>query len=152
MRSKLRGIQPVEIERLEDGRRSYDDKILRGLGGLERGTTPNSAGLSDNAGCRVLKGFWSSGPDSTSRCLSYVDIAERFERGGNQEFMQFLYVARGSCGEVRSQLYVALDQGYIGQGAFDGIMKSSRRLSVMISNFVAYLKNSSMKGQKFKKP
>ena len=80
------------------------------------------------------------------------NIAEGFERGGNREFIQFLYVARGSCGEVLSQLYVAFDQGYIGQGAFDGIMKSSRRLSVMISNFVGYLKNSSMKGQKFKRP
>ncbi len=80
------------------------------------------------------------------------NIAEGFERGGNKEFIQFLYIARGSCGEVRSQLYVAFDQGYVGQGAFAGIMESSRRLSVMMSNFVGYLKNSSMKGQKFKRP
>ena len=79
------------------------------------------------------------------------NIAEGSERGGNQEFLQFLYIAKGSCGEVRSQIYVALDQGYVGQKEFEETMKSSRRLSVMISNLVAYLRTSSMKGQKFKR-
>lgn len=78
------------------------------------------------------------------------NIAEGFERGGNQEFLQFLYVAKGSCGEVRSQLYVAVYQGYIKQQEFEEIMNLSRRLSVMISNLVAHLKASGMKGQKFK--
>ena len=41
------------------------------------------------------------------------NIAEGFERGTKQEFIQFLYIARGSCGELRSQLYIAKEIGYL---------------------------------------
>ena len=77
------------------------------------------------------------------------NIAEGFERGGNQEFMQFLYVAKASCGEVRSQLYVALDQSYVAQKDCDDASQSLRRLAIMISNLIDYLKRSSLKGPKY---
>jgi len=77
------------------------------------------------------------------------NITEGFERGGNQEFMQFLYVAKASCGEVRSHLYVALDQSYVAQKDCDDASKSFRRLSIMISNLIDYLKRSSLKGPKY---
>jgi four helix bundle protein len=64
------------------------------------------------------------------------NIAEGFERGGNQEFVQFLYVAKGSCGELRSQLYVALDQEYVDQKVADNLLTVLKRLSVMIKHLV----------------
>ena len=77
------------------------------------------------------------------------NIAEGFERGGNQEFVQFLYVAKASCGEVRSQIYVALDQGYVAKPDSEESIVAFRRLSGMIGNLINYLRRSGMKGVKF---
>ena len=53
------------------------------------------------------------------------NIAEGFERGNRGEFHQFLVVAKASCAEVRSQLYIALDAGYLSQIEFDTLMKQA---------------------------
>lgn len=78
------------------------------------------------------------------------NIAEGFERGSNTGFCQFLYIAKGSAGEVRAQLYAALDQGYITQTNFEEAMFLCKDVSSQLSGFISYLKNSGLKGQKFK--
>lgn len=78
------------------------------------------------------------------------NIAEGFERGSNNEFIQFLYIAKGSCGELRSQLYVALDQGYMASKEFDKIIKLASEVSRLTYYLIESLKISKIKGAKFK--
>lgn len=77
------------------------------------------------------------------------NIAEGFERDGNKEFLQFLAVAKGSCGEVRTQLYVALDQNYVDQAVFDRIYERLLTTSRLISGMMRYLRQSELRGSKF---
>jgi four helix bundle protein len=79
------------------------------------------------------------------------NIAEGFERSGSGEFGQFLSTAKGSAGEVRSQLYVALDQEYLSRDAFELLLNRATEISRMISGLMTYLRGSGIKGTKFKK-
>lgn len=78
------------------------------------------------------------------------NIAEGYERGSNTEFIQFLYIAKASCGEVRTQLLIALDQGYINKEELEKAKELALKVSGMLSNFIAYLKRSKLKGDKYK--
>ena len=75
--------------------------------------------------------------------LSVVsNIAEGFERGTDGEFGRFLFIAKGSCGELRAQVLVGMDQKYWPQQTYHEITDQCRRLSAGISNLISYLKRS----------
>jgi len=70
------------------------------------------------------------------------NVAEGFDRGTDKEFVQFLRIATGSCSEVRSQLYIALDRKYITQGKFDEIYNTATEVVNLINGFIRYLKKN----------
>ena|SRR6266545_1712801 len=78
------------------------------------------------------------------------NIAEGFERGGDKEFVQFLSNSKGSCGEVKSHLYVALDQQYITPVHFDHLYGKADEVGKLVAGFMGYLKGSDFRGRKFK--
>jgi four helix bundle protein len=78
------------------------------------------------------------------------NIAEGFERKGTKEFVQFLAIAKGSLGEIRSQLYIALDQHYIEKEIFNTLNQTIADIGRRIGGFINYLQRSRIKGLKYK--
>ena len=80
------------------------------------------------------------------------NIAEGFERQGNKEFVNFLYIAKGSCGEVRSQVIRASDVGFIDNDTATRLYNDCMGLSKAISAFIKSVKQSGLAGSKFNGP
>lgn len=79
------------------------------------------------------------------------NIAEGFERGTKQEFLNYLYIAKGSAGEVLAQLYVALDNRYLNIETFKRLNSLCMGCSRLTSNFIQSLKVSKFQGLQYKK-
>lgn len=79
------------------------------------------------------------------------NIAEGFESGTRQEFLNYLYIAKGSAGEVRAQLYAAVDIGYLNFKFFKSLNSLAEECSKLISNFIKGLKGSKFQGLQHKR-
>lgn len=79
------------------------------------------------------------------------NIAEGFGRGGNKEFVQYLYYSIGSLDESKSQLYRAIDQDYISTEKFEELFENASVITKKLKALANYLKKTEIKGLKFKK-
>ena len=77
------------------------------------------------------------------------NIAEGYERQGNKEFKNFLYIAKGSCGELRSQVMRAHDVNFITDETYNQMYADCKKRSIAITNFIKTIKDSEFKGTRY---
>jgi len=64
------------------------------------------------------------------------NIAEGYDRGSNKEFIRYLYIAKGSCAELRTQIYLAYKVGLIDESSYNNTLESTQRISAMLHNLI----------------
>jgi four helix bundle protein len=122
---------------------------IRGVGGLERSRDMTSKIYECTKLGEFAKDFGLKDQIRRAAVSVMSNIAEGFDRGGNREFIQFLAMAKGSMAEVKSQLYVAVDQKYVPQKDIQSLLQETEEIGRMIGGLSKYLQRSPMRGNKF---
>ena len=91
----------------------------------------------------------SSGSVMDNIAEACLPARQGFERGGKKEFIQFLYISKSSSAETKSQLYRALDYGYIDKEEFEKCYEKCNECAKIIAGLINYLKSSEIKGPKY---
>lgn len=77
------------------------------------------------------------------------NIAEGYERNGNKEFLNFLYIAKGSCGEVRSQIIRASDVGFLDEAVAKALYGDCLSISKLLNSLIFSINKSGFAGKKY---
>ena len=126
--------------RLQMGGDDQWANILAGTDLIRRMERKDVYGLTKNS--KFSKDFGLTNQIQRSAVSIMSNIAEGFERKSNMEFVRFLFIAKGSCAEVRAQLTAALDQEYINNTVYDRRYDDCKKISAMTSSLIKYLSKS----------
>lgn len=127
-RSAVHGLRVMKIERFEDIEAWQ----------LARELTQKVYSVTENP--KFTKDYGLKRQIQEAAGSSMHNIAEGFDSETNREFIRFLRYSKRSCTEVQSELYVALDQGYISPDEFEDVYDQARRTRAAVRGFINYLK------------
>ena len=135
----------VIVGHVDHGKSTFVGRLFNDTGSLPEGKLEQLQKIAERRGvpfewANLMDGLQAERDQIQRASVSIMsNIAEGFERSGNKEFSHFLYMAKGSAGEVRSHLYIAQDLGYLDEAEFKKLYELALCVVRQLSGFIKYL-------------